>query len=827
MIDVLGGTSPTAGNVVTHAVPYAPVTNLHFSDDMESGAGNWATDGGWGLTTDDAHSPVTAWASDGAGLQPVGSESILTLIPSFDLTTSRQARLTFWTTTTLSQEAEAAVEISLDGGATWQTHRQLPIGTLPWQLITLDLTPYTGPENSSVSLRFRLITGVITDRWLIDDVALETLVPELTFGVPFEDDFEGWRKWDGAGGFARTNLDYRSEQTAWHASAEGATLTLAGELDLTNEPTPTELRFWHTLAADGQGVIEASTDQGQNWTPIAQVSGTDGWQPVTVSLADFAGERVQLRFRLSEDPLAASFDHRLPLGMLGGIIVFLLPLGLLFVRTTRKRIELSHGIISLLIPLVCLACVGIFWYQLIFPDTPAGQNRLDSVNGTAELLFGAEFGAGSTTLSPDGRWLAGNINPAAGGGDLLVDFETRRYYVFENHFGRPLWLDDHHVTSANYPYAIIRVPDLVGWKLERLEQTPENLAQFRNIENLYALDNESPVFLLTTEQDFPYSIVLNLNTNEDDLAVELAGFELTILSTSRSNIVDQGERGYSPDGLYYMQKIGVPESRTSETLNLYWQYPTMFDAATDVEVAHAYKWRWTTDYRGWVPDSSGVILEVQPRGEYLDQSKNRHPIYKLLVPGELPGPPLVLAPLPPTSNLESAYDFPQVAGDHLASLQPIILQSQSTLDWYIDDVSVFDAPPTLTPTSTDTPTSTFTPTTTDTLTPTSTETPTSTATNSPTPTDTPTPTATATNTPTPTPTPSDLIFADSFESGNFSAWASYTPSNEMSVTSNAALGNMACSMLSITTGCSMCKIIPPTMKPAIAPALSSIPTPFK
>jgi hypothetical protein len=110
------------------------------------------------------------------------------------------------------------------------------------------------------------------------------------------------------------------------------------------------------------------------------------------------------------------------------------------------------------------------------------------------------------------------------------------------------------------------------------------------------------------------------------------------------------------------------------------------------------------------------------------------------------------------------------------------------------------------PTNTATPTNTFTPT--ATLTETSTPTATFTPTIGPSPTSTPTPTATLTPTETPTftvtPTasqtpeatltftatsgPSDLIFADGFESGNFSAWSSaVTGGGDLSVTVSSAL----------------------------------------
>ena len=121
---------------------------------------------------------------------------------------------------------------------------------------------------------------------------------------------------------------------------------------------------------------------------------------------------------------------------------------------------------------------------------------------------------------------------------------------------------------------------------------------------------------------------------------------------------------------------------------------------------------------------------------------------------------------------------------------------------------LFSVPPTIgsspTPASTSTRTPTFIPTSTlgltntpaatptPTFTPTSTPGPTNTPTNTPTftPTSIPGPTNTPTETPTATSTPavSDLIFADGFESGSFSAWASAnTGAGDLSVSGSAAL----------------------------------------
>ncbi|MEA3440692.1 MAG: hypothetical protein U9R58_10450, partial [Chloroflexota bacterium] len=105
--------------------------------------------------------------------------------------------------------------------------------------------------------------------------------------------------------------------------------------------------------------------------------------------------------------------------------------------------------------------------------------------------------------------------------------------------------------------------------------------------------------------------------------------------------------------------------------------------------------------------------------------------------------------------------------------------------------------PTPTPTATQTatatqiPTITQTPTATEPGSPTDTPTPTATATTTPTATQTSTQTATPTDTSTPTVIPTSsgsLIFADGFESGDFSAWSSSTTDGgDLSVTTDAAL----------------------------------------
>jgi hypothetical protein len=118
-------------------------------------------------------------------------------------------------------------------------------------------------------------------------------------------------------------------------------------------------------------------------------------------------------------------------------------------------------------------------------------------------------------------------------------------------------------------------------------------------------------------------------------------------------------------------------------------------------------------------------------------------------------------------------------------------QTYQASNYWVD--VVFNSTVTPTPgfTNTPTPTRTFTstPTSTPTFTPTATPQPTNTPTTPATFTATPTYTPTPTNTPTFTPTSSpDLIFANGFESGNFSAWSSSATNNgALSVSTAAAI----------------------------------------
>jgi len=126
------------------------------------------------------------------------------------------------------------------------------------------------------------------------------------------------------------------------------------------------------------------------------------------------------------------------------------------------------------------------------------------------------------------------------------------------------------------------------------------------------------------------------------------------------------------------------------------------------------------------------------------------------------------------------YDFSVPTATPTHTLTPTITLTPTVTQTFTATATPL---PTDTPTPTLVPTHTFT--STHTLTPTETPIPTDTPTIGPSPTLTHTPTATATFTPTSVP---DVIFMDSFESGNFSAWTSSAIDlGDLSVSPSAAL----------------------------------------
>lgn len=328
--DVVTGTI-SAGQVMTQTMVYSPDLQLIFADDMESGGGNWTVDnpgtvGTWALTTTitgtaDTYSPPTAWRVGGTNIITPGEALTLTLNIPLDLSQARRARLTFWYSATLSSQTIGMVEGSLDDGQNWFTLAQQPTTLLQtisgttvlsdplqlnagWNRRVIDLSPFTGPEQNPLRLRFKLTPHTVTDRWWLDDVRVEAVVVPSLFAFPFEDDVEGLRYWDSNGAWARTSQQAHNDQWAWQSGQSGDILTLAGDIVMPQGITPT-LTFWQMVSPTIEGGVELSTNSGASWAPVYTVTtANSGWSKVQVTLDSAAGLTTTLRFHQQAGPTA-------------------------------------------------------------------------------------------------------------------------------------------------------------------------------------------------------------------------------------------------------------------------------------------------------------------------------------------------------------------------------------------------------------------------------------------------------------------------------------------------------------------------------------------
>ena len=210
---------------------------VFFADDMESGPGNWTTDGtggtAWTLATTSSHSPTHAWFCADEGF--VKDQRLVTAAAA-DLTAAPSGRLVFWHRYDLESTYDGGVlEYSVNAGTSWYDILAGDGGTIPanpdrflqggytstistsygnplggrqawsgasaeWEEVIVDLTDFAG---EMVLLRWRIgcDSSVSDVGWWVDDVSvLQGSDCSGEVGLPFADGFESgdWSRWSSA-----------------------------------------------------------------------------------------------------------------------------------------------------------------------------------------------------------------------------------------------------------------------------------------------------------------------------------------------------------------------------------------------------------------------------------------------------------------------------------------------------------------------------------------------------------------------------------------------------------------------------------------------------
>lgn len=146
-----------------------------FSDDMESGTGEWIeNDGRWGLTTSSYHSPTQSYTDSPSGNYSSNINTWIELRYPLDLSQVATADLSFWH----KYDTEGGydfcyVEASTDGGTTWHQVGVKYHGTIySWQEVELSLGDYVGTDDFKVRFRLKSDSYVTDDGWYVDDVLI-------------------------------------------------------------------------------------------------------------------------------------------------------------------------------------------------------------------------------------------------------------------------------------------------------------------------------------------------------------------------------------------------------------------------------------------------------------------------------------------------------------------------------------------------------------------------------------------------------------------------------------------------------------------------------
>ncbi len=160
-----------------------------FSDDFESGLGNWIATGSWGLATAFYASPAHSVTDSPSTLYGASSDTSLEMSSSMDLSGATAPVLAFHHRYEIEDGYDTAtVEISTDGGSTWTALGASYSGSQPWwSREQLDLAAFAGFVD--VRIRFRLVTdeSVQKDGWYIDDVTVGEAPTAVTLFPPSAD----------------------------------------------------------------------------------------------------------------------------------------------------------------------------------------------------------------------------------------------------------------------------------------------------------------------------------------------------------------------------------------------------------------------------------------------------------------------------------------------------------------------------------------------------------------------------------------------------------------------------------------------------------------
>jgi prepilin-type N-terminal cleavage/methylation domain-containing protein len=166
-----------------------------YTDDMESGSGEWAADSPWTLASDyvtmslalSTHNHINSrthsWRTSPVYGSYANNLDSYLVTPTVSITAPCNVQLEFSHYLDVSQGDTGEVQVSLDNGTSWQTLKNFTSSdnTGQWQAVTADLGSF--PATTEIKARFRFQSDALSstaDGWYIDDVSIVTLPVHLS-----------------------------------------------------------------------------------------------------------------------------------------------------------------------------------------------------------------------------------------------------------------------------------------------------------------------------------------------------------------------------------------------------------------------------------------------------------------------------------------------------------------------------------------------------------------------------------------------------------------------------------------------------------------------
>lgn len=177
---------------------YVGEPEIFFTDDAESGMGNWSVSNGWGLCSSNPHGGTYSFADSPTGSYTNNTTRIMTMAQPVNLTSATSVWLEFWTRWDIESNYDfAQVEVSTNG-ITWipvagnYTVSGSGIGVQPygqpgyegsqpsWVSERMDLTGAAGQSYFKIRFELKSDGGVVGDGWFVDDIRLMGFTEPIT-----------------------------------------------------------------------------------------------------------------------------------------------------------------------------------------------------------------------------------------------------------------------------------------------------------------------------------------------------------------------------------------------------------------------------------------------------------------------------------------------------------------------------------------------------------------------------------------------------------------------------------------------------------------------